>query len=98
MILLPVALVVLGIFAIVGLFFGVFFATIVFQRLIQRHVHLLAMRSETQRVMVVDLAAGSSRAFSEAVPTGAAQVGVAAMGMRGRGTSQATTEGLACAV
>ena len=56
MLLLPVLLVILCIFAIIGVVIGIFFATVVSQRIMMRHVHLLQMRSETQRVVVVDLA------------------------------------------
>lgn len=55
-VLLPVLLVLLVIFALIGVVVGIFFATVVIQRIFQRHAHLLAMRSETQRVVVVDLA------------------------------------------
>ena len=51
-----VLLVILCIFAIIGVVIGIFFATVVSQRIMMRHVHLLQMRSETQRVVVVDLA------------------------------------------
>lgn len=57
--LLPVLLVVLLIFAVIGLFVGAFFSMVLFQRALQRHVHLLQMRSEAQRVVVVN------RAWSE---------------------------------
>ena len=35
---------------------GFFFSSVLLQRVAQRHVHLLQMRSETERVVVVDLA------------------------------------------
>ena len=54
--LLPVLAVVLFVFAVIGVVVGVFFATVVVQRVVHRHVHLLSMRSECQRVVVVDLA------------------------------------------
>lgn len=52
---LPILLGLLAIFALIGVFVGFFFCTIVFQRIMQKHVHLLHMRTETQRVVVVDL-------------------------------------------
>ena len=55
-VLLPILAVLAIILALVGLFFAVFFSTFVIQRVLQRHVHLLQMRSETQRVVVIDLA------------------------------------------
>lgn len=53
---LPVLAVLLFLLALVGLFYAVLFSTVVIQRLAQRHLHLLSMRSETQRVVVQDLA------------------------------------------
>ena len=55
--LLPLVAVVVLVFALVGLVVGVVFGTLAVQRIVQRHVHLLQMRTETQRVVVVDLAA-----------------------------------------
>jgi hypothetical protein len=55
-VLVPLTMVVLLMLAVVGVFYALFFATIVMQRLAQRHVHLLQMRSETHRVVVCDLA------------------------------------------
>ena len=53
---LPVLLILLLLFAAIGLFVGIFFATIVVQRAAQKHVYLLQMRSEAQRFVVVDRA------------------------------------------
>lgn len=75
-VLLPVLAVVLILLAIVGLFFLIFFATIVVQRIVQRHMHLLQMRSETQRVVVVNLADRSQRRSS-------GDVGLGPMSMQG---------------
>ena len=55
-VLLPIGLALLIVFAFIGIFVGVFFFTIVAQRLVQNHVHLLHRRTETQRVVVLDLA------------------------------------------
>lgn len=52
----PMLLALLVVFALIGIFVGIFFSTVVFQRIMQKHMHLLHMRSETQRVIVVDLA------------------------------------------
>jgi hypothetical protein len=54
-VMLPLLLAVLVVFALIGIFVGIFFSTIIFQRIVQRHVHLLQMRSEAQRLVVVDL-------------------------------------------
>jgi len=54
--LLPIVAAVAIVLALVGLFYAVFFATIVVQRVVQRHVHLLQMRTEAQRVVVIDMA------------------------------------------
>lgn len=59
--LVPIFLAILVLFAVIGVFFGVLFSTIFFQRAAQRHVHLLQMRSETQRVVVLDLAKSAHR-------------------------------------
>ena len=90
-ILLPIALILLVVFAFIGLVVGIFFATIIFQRLVQRHVHLLAMRCETQRIVVVDLAARE-------LERGAVVIGhpQAAVTMRGR--AGGSTEGFALPV
>ena len=55
--LLPCIAFVCLLFALVGLFVGCFFSTLAVQRSMQRHIHLLQMRCETQRVVVVDLTA-----------------------------------------
>jgi len=52
----PVLLALAIVFAVIGVFVGIFFSTILIQRIGQKHVHLLQMRSETQRIVVVDLA------------------------------------------
>ena len=44
------------VFAIIGIVVGVLFSSVLLHRIVRRHVHLLQMRSETQRVVVVDLA------------------------------------------
>ncbi|KAK3261319.1 hypothetical protein CYMTET_29771 [Cymbomonas tetramitiformis] len=49
------------VFAIIGIFVGIFFGTIVFQRILQRHVHLLWMRAESQKHVVVDLQSQPSK-------------------------------------
>ena len=54
---IPVLLVLLVLFALIGLVVGIFFVTVLAQRWAQRHVHLLQMRSEAQRFVVVDRAA-----------------------------------------
>lgn len=43
------------IFVLIGVFVGIFFLTIAVQRIVQRHVHMLNMRTATQRFPVVDL-------------------------------------------
>lgn len=53
---LALVLVAFVIFVLIGVFVGVFFASIAIQRIIQRHVHLLNMRTAAQRFPVVDLA------------------------------------------
>lgn len=53
---LPIAAALLVILALIGIFVGIFFATVVAQRIAQSHVHLLHRRSETKRVVVLDLA------------------------------------------
>lgn len=95
-ILLPIALILLVVFALIGVVVGIFFATIIFQRVVQRHIHLLAMRSETQRVVVVDLAQRETLARRGGVVAGNAPQ-FQAMTMRGRIASTAT-EGLALPV
>ena len=62
--LLPLALFLLCVFALIGLVVGVFFSTIVCQRVLQRHVHLLQMRSAAQRFVVVDRSRGLGAATS----------------------------------
>lgn len=97
-VIIPILLVALGIFAIIGVVVGIFCSTIVFQRVVQRHVHLLAMRSETQRVVVVDLAAaevelggGNDVVFPREDPRQTLA--------RGRGNgARTTTDGFATAV
>ena len=42
-------------YACIQVFVGVFFATIAIQRIVQRHMHLLNMRTAAQRFPVVDL-------------------------------------------
>ena len=54
---LAVVVVVFIIFVLIGVFVGVFFATIAIQRIVQRHMHLLNMRTAAQRFPVVDLGA-----------------------------------------
>ncbi|KAK3253425.1 hypothetical protein CYMTET_37315 [Cymbomonas tetramitiformis] len=49
------------VFALIGIFVGVFFGTIVFQRILQCHVHLLWMRAESQKLVVVDLQSQTSQ-------------------------------------
>ena len=93
-ILLPIALVLLAVFALIGVVVGIFFATIIFQRLVQRHIHLLAMRSETQRVVVVNLAA--ARELGRAGEFVAGKDPQTAVTMRGRASG--STEGLALPV
>ena len=55
-VLLPIVLVIVLVFAVIGLFVGAFFSMVLFQRALQRHVHLLQMRSEAQRWVVVNRA------------------------------------------
>ena len=80
-ILLPLTLVALLLLAVVGVVYALFFATIVMQRLAQRHVHLLQMRSETQRVIVCDLAnegrEGSLQRSSSKAPIAMPMEGIA---------------------
>ena len=56
MVCVPLLLALLVVCALIGIFVGIFFSTVVFQRILQKHIHLLHMRTETQRVIVVDLA------------------------------------------
>ena len=55
-VLIPVLLVLLLVLAVIGLFYGAFLSMIVVQRTMQRHIHLLQMRSAAQRFVVVDRA------------------------------------------
>ena len=52
---------VLVVFVLIGVFVGIFFATIVFQRIVQSHIHLIRMRSEAKRYVVKDLATAEER-------------------------------------
>jgi hypothetical protein len=80
-VLVPLTMVVLLMLAVVGVFYALFFATIVMQRLAQRHVHLLQMRSETHRVVVCDLAhegrEGSLQRSSSKAPIAMPMEGIA---------------------
>jgi hypothetical protein len=53
------------IFVVIGIFVGIFFATIAIQRIVQRHMHLLNMRTAAERFPVVDL--GEDEEGGEAV-------------------------------
>jgi len=68
----PVLLVILCIFALIGVVVGIFFVTIVTQRIVMRHYHLLAMRSETQRIVVIDLADRPAMLHEDAAGGGSA--------------------------
>jgi len=54
-ILLVVGLALIVVFAFIGIFVGIFLTSILFQRLVQRHVNLLRMREETRVHRVLDL-------------------------------------------
>ena len=49
------ALIAFVIFVVIGIFVGIFFATIAVQRIVQKHMHLLNMRTAAGRFPVVDL-------------------------------------------
>jgi hypothetical protein len=53
-----VALALLLVFVIIGVIVGIFFATVLFQRIVQSHIHLLHMRGEAKRYTVKDLSRG----------------------------------------
>ena len=59
-----------GIFIVIGIVVGIFFASIMLQRIAQKHVHLLHMRSEAKRYLVRDLAQGDPRPVPPAVAAG----------------------------
>ena len=52
------AIALLVVFVMIGIVVGIFFVTIIFQRIVQSHVHLLHMRAEAKRFVVKDLAQG----------------------------------------
>lgn len=54
--LVVVGLVLVAFFAVMGLVFGLFFSVVIVQRIVQRHVRLLHMRSESKVYRVLDLA------------------------------------------
>lgn len=56
---LVVVAAVVVVFVLIGIFVGVFLCTLLFQRIVQSHVHLLRMRSEARRLVVKDLASES---------------------------------------
>lgn len=49
------ALVVLGLFTVIGIFYSVLVATMVGQRIWQRHYHILAKRMLTKEYVVEDV-------------------------------------------
>lgn len=51
-----IMLIMVLVLALLGVFVSVFFGTIVLQQAVQRHIHLIAMRAETRRTVVRDLA------------------------------------------
>ncbi|KAL0432005.1 UNVERIFIED_CONTAM: hypothetical protein Sradi_0826500 [Sesamum radiatum] len=53
--LLIMALVVLGLFTVIGIFYSVLVATMVGQRIWQRHYHILAKRMLTKEYVVEDV-------------------------------------------
>ena len=55
-VLVVIGLAVAVIFVLIGILVGIFFSTIIFQRIVQSHFHLLAMRAEASRLKVKDLA------------------------------------------
>ena len=69
---LALALVAFVIFVLVGIFVGVFFATIAIQRIVQRHIHILNMRTAAQRFPVKDLGATPCGSECHEVLTGRA--------------------------
>jgi len=50
-----VTLVLVIVLAVLGVFVAFFFGTIILQKVIQRHMFLLAKRAEAQRIVVRDL-------------------------------------------
>lgn len=65
-----VGLALLVVFVLIGIIVGIFFSTIILQRIVQSHFHLLAMRAEASRFRVKDLA--QHHADEEAPNTGTA--------------------------
>jgi hypothetical protein len=55
-VMLVIGAALLVVFALIGVIVGIFFSTIIFQRIVQSHFHLLAMRAEASRFRVKDLA------------------------------------------
>ena len=76
------ARVCIGVFVVIGIFVGIFLVTIIFQRIVQSHFHLLAMRAEAKRFIVKDLAqsAGASRGPDGQDIEGGAAAGLALSG------------------
>ena len=55
-VMLLAGLALLVVFVMIGIVVGIFFTTVIFQRVVQSHVVLLHMRAETKRYVVRDLA------------------------------------------
>ena len=53
-----IGIALLVVFALIGIIVGIFFSTIIFQRIVQSHFQLLAKRAEAKRYRVKDLGAG----------------------------------------
>jgi len=64
--LLLAALALAIVFVLIGVVVGIFFTTIIFQRIVQSHFHLIAMRAEAKKFVVKDMATPEEHAEAEA--------------------------------